>query len=130
MALALRNQYGQIDLAAISPDAVAELSDTAQEKLALLITANDARVAAQERYNRAVIGVREAQEEQAAALEAHRTASDPFPFKAPSIENYATKVAYDAAMVEARQQHDTRVRAYREAEERKRTIAAYNSSHN
>jgi hypothetical protein len=129
MALTLRNQFGQIDLSVIDPDAVAELTDTAQEKLARLIKAHDERAAAQERYNAAVRSLRAAQEEQSAALEAHRAASDPFPFKAPDQENYATQAAYDAALREARERHDLRVRAHREAEARKAAIAAYNSSH-
>jgi hypothetical protein len=129
MALALRNQFGQIDLSVIDPLAVAEISDTAQERLAALIVANDARVAARERHNAAVRAVKAAEEEQAAAIAAHREASDPFPFKAPDVANYGTKAAYDAALQEARAQHDTRVRAYRANEARKAAIAAYNSSH-
>jgi len=129
-SLQLRDQFGQISLASIDPSAVAELSDTAQEKLAHLIKANDERVAAQERFANAVRAVKSAEEEQAAALAAHREASDPFPFKAPSVENYGTKAAYDAALQEARQMHDNRVRAFREREAHLRAIASYNSSKN
>jgi hypothetical protein len=127
-SLQLRNQFGQLDLTVIDPDMVAELSDSAQVKLAALIAANDARVAAQDRYAKAVIGVREAQEEQAAALEAHKDASDPFPFVPPSVENFATQAAYDAALREARERHDLRVRQVRQREAHLAAIAAYNNS--
>ena len=127
--LQLRNAYGQIDIASIDPLAVSELSDSAQAKLASLISAVEARSAAQERFNRAVIALREAQTEQGAALEAHKTASDPFPFNAPKVEDYGTRQKYDEAMQHARQQHEIRVRSYRENEARKAVVAAYNSSH-
>jgi len=128
MALQLRNQYGQIDLSVIDPAAVAEISDSAQEKLARLIKANDERHAAQERYSAAVRAVKAAEQEQADAVAAHREASDPFPFNAPRVENFGTKAAYDAAMQEARQMHDNRVREYRGREAHLAAIAAFNLS--
>ena len=127
-SLTLRDQFGQISLAAIDPFAVAEMSDSAQVKLAALIKTNDALVAARERHNRAVIGQREAQAEQVAAHEAHRIASDPFPFHAPNVENFGTQREYDAALAEARQMHDSRVREYRAREAHKSAISAFNLS--
>jgi len=80
-ALALRNKYGQIDLASIDPAAVAELSDLAQVKLAALIDAVQSREAATDRHLKAKAAVVDAEREQAEALQAHKDASDPFPFR-------------------------------------------------
>lgn len=125
MALQLRNQFGQIDLASIDPVAVAELSDAAQIKLAALIDAVQAREAATERHAKAKAAVLDAETEQAAALQAHRYASDPFPFVPPDIEKFSTQADYDAAFREARQMHDNSVREHRARQAHLAAIAAY-----
>src|ERR1700722_12789900 len=110
MALQLRNQFGQLDIASIDPVAVADLSDAAQVKLSALIDAVQSREAAQLRYSKAIAGKVAAEKEQTEALQAHRDASDPFPFVPPDPEKYGTHADYDAACVEARRQHDNSVR--------------------
>jgi hypothetical protein len=60
----------------------------------------------------------------------HVTASDPFPFVPhPDIAGIPDKARREAALHEARENHNRRVREHREAEERRRSIAAFNASH-
>lgn len=125
MALQIRNQFGQIDLASIDPAAVAELSDAAQAKLATLISAVETREAAQDRHSKAKLAVVEAEAEQAAALQAHKDASDPFPFVPPDPERYGTQADYNSALQEARQMHERSVREHRGREAHLAAIAAY-----
>lgn len=79
--LQLRNQYGQLDISVIDPAAVSELTNTAQQLLASLITAVEDRQAAQERFNSAVLAVRLATQEQETALEEHRATNPPQTFQ-------------------------------------------------
>jgi hypothetical protein len=125
MALQLRNQFGQIDIASIDPAAVADLSDAAQVKLSALIDCVQSREAAQRRNSNAIAAKADAEKEQAEALQAHRDASDPFPFVPPDIERYGTKAEYDAACVEARQLHDNSVREVLGRRAHLAAIAAY-----
>jgi hypothetical protein len=78
--IALFNSSAQIDLSVIDPAEVAKLDDNQQIKLASLISAVQAREAAQVRFTSAVVAVGEASQEQVSAMEAHIAASDPFPF--------------------------------------------------
>jgi hypothetical protein len=129
MALALRNQFGQLDISVIDPAEVAKLNDDQQVKLASLVTAVETREAANTRYLNAVRVRRGAEAEQTAALDEHKAASEPFPFVGPKAEDYSTKAQFDAAMEQARYQHDLRVREHRQAEARAASIAAYNATH-
>jgi hypothetical protein len=129
MALQLRNQFGQLDISVIDPAEVAKLSDDQQAKLAPLITAVKNREGANERYLNAVRARRDAEAEQVSAIDAHKAASEPFPFVPPKAENYGTKEDFDKAMDQARYQHDLRVREHRQAEALAASIAAYNASH-
>jgi hypothetical protein len=81
MALEIRNQFGQLSVAAIDPAEVAKLSDDQQAKLATLITAVENREAAADRFNKAVLGVRLATTEQEEALAAHHAANPPLSFQ-------------------------------------------------
>jgi hypothetical protein len=126
----LHNQLGQIDLSVIDPAEVAALDDGQQKLLAVLVSAVQDREAAQARYTSAVLAKREASAEQVAALAAHSEASDPFPFTVPAdIEAITDKSKREAALREAREQHEGRVRAHRQDAARKASIAAYNASH-
>jgi hypothetical protein len=125
MALQLRNVYGQIDIAAIDPAAVAELSDAAQIKLAALIDAVTAHDAAKERFAKAKSSLVAAEKQQAFALAAHQTASDPFPFNPPDPARYGSKAEYDAAVSEKRRMHDQAVRETLSLREHRRAVAAY-----
>lgn len=124
-SLELRNKYGQIDLAAIDPAAVAELSDAAQSKLATLIDAVQTHDAAQVRRWEAVAAVRDAEIEQQAAMRANQEASDPFPFHPPDMARYDSKEKFDAAMIAAREMHANSVREFRAGRERRRAAASY-----
>jgi hypothetical protein len=62
--LTLHNQFGQLDLSVIDPAEVAKLGDEQQSILSLLISSVQDREAAQVRFNKAVISVREATTEQ------------------------------------------------------------------
>jgi hypothetical protein len=123
--LQLRNQFGQIDIAAIDSAAVAELSDTAQAKLATLIDCVQTHEAATDRHLKAKAAVIDAEREQNAAYAANRDASDPFPFVPPDTASYADRASYNIALQAARQQHDTRVREQRADEARRAAIKAY-----
>lgn len=125
MALQLRNQFGQIDIASIDPVAVADLSDAAQVKLSALIDAVQSREAAQLRHSKAIAAKVAAEKEQAEALQAHRDGSDPFPFVPPDPEKYGTHADYEAACVEARQMHDHSVREVLARRAHLAAIAAY-----
>jgi len=125
MALQIRNQYGQIDIASIDPAAVADLSDAAQAKLSTLIDAVQTREAATDRHAKAKAAVVAPEAEQVAAMQAHRDASDPFPFVPPDIAKYGTQAEYNSGLQEARQMHDNRVREHRAREAHLAAIAAY-----
>jgi hypothetical protein len=125
MAFQIRDQFGQISLASIDPAAVAELSDAAQAKLATLMDAVQAREAAQDRHSKAKLAVVAAETEQAAALQAHKDASDPFPFIPPGIESYGSQAEYNIAFQEARTVHERSVREHRGREAHLAAIAAY-----
>jgi hypothetical protein len=127
--IALHNSLGQIDLSVIDPAEVANLDDNQQERLATLISAVQAREAAQIRCNSAVIAVGEASHEQTEALAAHIVASDPFPFSTAKIEAQLGRQLNAGEMQAARTDHEGRVRAYKEDAARKANIAAYNNSH-
>lgn len=125
MALQIRNQFGQIDLASVDPAAVAQLSDAAQVRLATLFSAVETREAAQDRHSKAKLAIVAAETEQAAALQAHQDASDPFPFVPPDIEKYGTQASYNSALQEARTMHERSVREHRAREAHLAAIAAY-----
>ena len=75
--LNLFNSKAQIDLSVIDPAEVALLSDSAQEKLASLISTVQAREAATERMLKAQAAVIDCTQEQADALAAHQLANPP-----------------------------------------------------
>jgi hypothetical protein len=126
----LFNSMAQIDLSIIDPAKVAKLDDEAQNVLSVLIVAVQNREAASERFNKAVVGVREADAEQHASMALHIAASDPFPFVPhPDIEKITDRATREAALREARAQHDNSMRAHRAADARKAAIAAYNFNH-
>jgi len=126
----LRDQFGKISLAEILPEEVAALDDTQQKILSLLISTVQEHELATERFTSAMTAYNAATKEEQEAMAAHLEASDPFPFSPhPDIQQITDTAKREAALREARKQHDDRVRLHREDEARRRSIASYNANH-
>jgi hypothetical protein len=82
MALELFDKFGRVSVATLGEQlgAIVALNDDQQAKVSALVTAVENREAAAERFNRAVIGVTTATQEQEAAHAAHLAANPALSF--------------------------------------------------
>jgi hypothetical protein len=125
MAIEFLDQYGNIDVARITPEQISELDEPRQRSLLVLIDAVDAKKTAGQRVAVARLRLHSAIADEAAKAQAHEDASMVIPFSVAKIEADLGRPLSKAEMAEARRAHGVRCRELLASRARQAATAAY-----